>query len=278
MNLFVYGTLCRGLSRNKILSASQYLGLAHIDGALVDLGHYPGLIKGAESVIGEIYKIDPEALLPRLDEIEGVNAADDKKSLYVRRKITARLFSTGERLTAGAYFFNGSVKGRMVIPHGDYRRYQYGNEEGKSYYLAYGSNLSRARLEERVGSVDGAIKGVIPGYCLTYNKKPGNDNGFAYANISAGIQGPDCPCAAYKLQKSQIEKLDSFEGAKKKEYIRTVLPMAGENGGTLMGYVYIAHPDRLVFGRSPAEDYRSHLLQGYKEQGLGNLEDYECHT
>ena len=86
MYLFVYGTLCKGLSRNSILQNTEYLGIASCTGKLLNIGFYPALIQGDGKVIGEIYQIDPKVLLPKLDKIEGYSKNSEAGSLYIRRK------------------------------------------------------------------------------------------------------------------------------------------------------------------------------------------------
>ena len=71
MLLFVYGTLCRGLLRNDVLKESKYLGLALCNGVLKDVGSFPALINSDEEIIGEVYRIDADTVLPILDQIEG---------------------------------------------------------------------------------------------------------------------------------------------------------------------------------------------------------------
>jgi len=44
---FVYGTLLKGLKRDRVLSQSVFLGCGMIKGELYDLGCFPGLKEGA---------------------------------------------------------------------------------------------------------------------------------------------------------------------------------------------------------------------------------------
>jgi len=80
---------------------------------------------------------------------------------------------------------------------------------------------------------------------------------------------------AYRVTQEQLKELDRHEGAPR-NYIRTVLPIITRTGDGIMGYTYIAHPDKLVFGKKPEDSYRQHLLQGYSDHGLGELSEYEC--
>ncbi|MDE1330545.1 gamma-glutamylcyclotransferase family protein [Vibrio aestuarianus] len=71
--VFVYGTLRQGESNHHFLQSGQMLGsfITASEYALYDLGTYPGLIKGHQSITGEVYMID-EATLKQLDILEDV--------------------------------------------------------------------------------------------------------------------------------------------------------------------------------------------------------------
>ncbi|MBY0231766.1 MAG: gamma-glutamylcyclotransferase [Gemmataceae bacterium] len=70
--LFVYGTLKRGGVRHRALEGQPFLGEARTlpRHALLDLGAYPGLVPGEDSVHGELYDVDA-LRRPLLDELEG---------------------------------------------------------------------------------------------------------------------------------------------------------------------------------------------------------------
>ncbi|WP_099607749.1 gamma-glutamylcyclotransferase family protein [Vibrio coralliilyticus] len=71
--LFVYGTLRQGESNHNFLADSQCLG--HFETpphyALYDLGTYPAVIEGHDTILGEVYLIDDETLA-RVDKLEDV--------------------------------------------------------------------------------------------------------------------------------------------------------------------------------------------------------------
>ncbi len=70
--LFVYGTLRRGGPAHHLLEGSSHLGTARTAPRFrkLDLGAYPGLVAGAESVEGELYSVD-RSRLSALDDYEG---------------------------------------------------------------------------------------------------------------------------------------------------------------------------------------------------------------
>lgn len=71
--VFVYGTLRQGEANHHYLAESQLLGLfdTQPEYALHDLGPYPGLIAGQQSIHGEVYQMD-DATLAQLDTLEDV--------------------------------------------------------------------------------------------------------------------------------------------------------------------------------------------------------------
>jgi gamma-glutamylcyclotransferase (GGCT)/AIG2-like uncharacterized protein YtfP len=272
--LFVYGTLCRGLSRNDALARSKYLGPALTQGVLTDLGQYPALVPGEGSVLGEVYEIAAEDILASLDKIEGYKEDIINESLYRREKQAVRLFATGESVDAYVYIYNQSISQMMPIPGGDYRRYILDRHGDVIYYLAFGSNLDTARLEDRIGTWKDTIPGRLPGFRLQYNKRPVEDDGNAFANAVVGGEGKDMPCVAYHVERFSLMKLDSHENVPE-SYIRTVLPMVTKQGSTLLGYIYLANPDMIVNDRGPSDQYREYLAKGYRIHGLGDLADFE---
>jgi gamma-glutamylaminecyclotransferase len=77
VTLFVYGTLMRGGRNHTALAGQRFLGAARTPPgfALLDLGHYPGLVRRADGrgVRGELYEVAADCL-GVLDEIEGAPA------------------------------------------------------------------------------------------------------------------------------------------------------------------------------------------------------------
>ncbi|MDP5255589.1 MULTISPECIES: gamma-glutamylcyclotransferase [unclassified Vibrio] len=71
--VFVYGTLRQGECNHHLLENSDFLGhyQSQKDYHLFDVGPYPALIDGKQSVYGEVYRID-EATLAQLDILEDV--------------------------------------------------------------------------------------------------------------------------------------------------------------------------------------------------------------
>ena len=108
--VWVYGTLRRGESNHSLLQECAYLGQWWSPPTfyLIDLGEYPGIIKGQQSVLGEIYVVDESTLL-RLDALEEVPHEYSRDML---------LTPWGE---AFYYHYRIECGGLAAIPSGDWR-------------------------------------------------------------------------------------------------------------------------------------------------------------
>ncbi len=271
MQIFVYGTLLEGLERHSVLSNSEWLGPAMIEANLYDLGGFPGVCSGSCSVIGELYNIDTETL-GQLDIIEGYRQEDEADSLFVRHVVQARRFSDGATVSASCYFFNDALQDNH-IEHGDYRRYRLELECSEQWVLAYGSNMSIARLENRVGSIAAYKAGTVGRHDLVFNKKAWGKP-TVYANLAACNNGA-CPAVAYQLSYEQVEILDSAEGTPN-HYVRTTACFTDEDGIEQICQVYLAHPEQLVVAQDPEAYYLAHIQRGYEQHGFDDavLENY----
>lgn len=263
MFLFVYGTLLNGMERFMALNGCSFIGSGVINGVMFDLGSYPGISNGNNSIFGEVYKIDDE-ILKQLDRIEGYTPGDEKYSLYLRRTEKVTLLSEGTSLTAYTYFYN-SFDNRKIIESGDYRRYRMEKSSDYSWYLAYGSNMNSERLKSRIGEVNEIKTGWIDGYKLIFNKRA--ENGGVYANIAYVGPGFMCPVAAYLITFSQFSKLDNFEGSPR-HYMRISMPFRDMSEHQSIGQVYVGNPGKLTSESVPSHDYFQHIYKGYEEHGF----------
>ena len=119
--LFIYGTLMPGLRLEAEMHGARFVGPAQVPGRLVDLGRYPGFLRGDGVVSGEVYEVD-DAHLARLDAVEGVVPGDRVASHYWREEVTV-LGGPLQGQPVQTYVYNRPVDGCTPIPHGDYRRY-----------------------------------------------------------------------------------------------------------------------------------------------------------
>ncbi|HAS5577629.1 TPA: gamma-glutamylcyclotransferase [Vibrio cholerae] len=109
--VFVYGTLRHGESNHTYLQHSQLLGQFETkpEYALYDLGAYPGLVEGHQSVHGEVYLVD-EHTLAQLDILEDV-------PVEYRRDTIETPFGT-----AWIYIYQETHRLHSLIDSGDWCR------------------------------------------------------------------------------------------------------------------------------------------------------------
>jgi len=73
MNVFVYGSLKHGFHNHDILGSAQLLNKCRTVSSefdLLDLGGFPGLVKGKFKIFGELYSVNQAGIM-RLDLLEG---------------------------------------------------------------------------------------------------------------------------------------------------------------------------------------------------------------
>ena len=119
--VFTYGTLMQGESRSAALNAHPHhmLGSARVQGELVHLGDFPGLIPKEDSIVhGELYsfKYNITKLINYLDRIEGFYGYGREESLFVRSII--KVENEALQKWAWTYVYNG--EGSEVIPSGNW--------------------------------------------------------------------------------------------------------------------------------------------------------------
>jgi gamma-glutamylcyclotransferase (GGCT)/AIG2-like uncharacterized protein YtfP len=119
--LFIYGTLMPGLRLEAEMQGALFVGPAQIQGRLIDVGRYPGLLQGDGQVSGEVYEVD-DAHLARLDVVEDMVPGDRFASQYWREEVTV-LSGPLQGQRVQTYVYNRPTDDCTPIPHGDYRRY-----------------------------------------------------------------------------------------------------------------------------------------------------------
>lgn len=124
--LFVYGTLRQADAHpmHRLLARhADDLGPAQVPGRLYVVTHYPGAVpsdRPEERVQGELYRLNDEAVLERLDDYEECSARFPLPHEY-RREPAEVTLSSGERLTAWVYWYNHSTDGLRHLPGGDWQ-------------------------------------------------------------------------------------------------------------------------------------------------------------
>jgi hypothetical protein len=121
------------------------------------------------------------------------------------------------------------------------------------YVFAYGSNLSTARLAERVGRIEVVGAGSLHEHELRFHKQSKDGSTKADAFFT-GSPAHRVLGAVYSLHLESKRKLDEFEGL--------------GAGGSVAATVYRARPDRIDTAGRPYDWYREHVLVGAREHGL----------
>ena len=137
----------------------------------------------------------------------------------------------------------------------------------KTFYLAYGSNLSIERMRGRCPDAEVIGRAQIPGYRLLFKK---SQSGF-YATIE---QDANCavPVLVYMISDYDEALLDRCEGYPRHYYKRYFqLPIHTLDGRRSRGKIrkcmaYVLHEDSLL--GKPAMEYFDLLHEGYEKWGF----------
>ena len=129
------------------------------------------------------------------------------------------------------------------------------------YYFAYGSNMSSARLRERVPEARALGRAQLAGFRLTWNK-PGRD-GSGKANIVVA-EAEIVWGVVYELLPSDWTPLDRIEQG----YTRELHEVIDQRGARIRAQLYRWHCQPDLPDRMPHDWYRNHLLEGAREHDL----------
>jgi gamma-glutamylcyclotransferase (GGCT)/AIG2-like uncharacterized protein YtfP len=81
----VYGTLKKGYSNHRLLENYTFIGTELVKGFdLYDLGPFPGIKLGDNQVFIEIYEVNDQEGLDRLDSLEGYPYLYDKTTVTTK--------------------------------------------------------------------------------------------------------------------------------------------------------------------------------------------------
>jgi len=124
--LFVYGTLRPGEKNylRFLAGRTSRTSPASVSGRLyfvVD-GGYPYLLPGEDTVRGDLIELAPrhyESTLRRIDRLEEYDPRDEDGSIYLRRRVRARV-AGGKVQTAWVYYWNCQEIEGVWIESGDF--------------------------------------------------------------------------------------------------------------------------------------------------------------
>ena len=118
-HVFTYGTLCQGECREKSLlkfSEKKYLNQT-INGSLIDLKDYPGLIVSNGVVYGELHHTpNISETVKELDRIEGFSKYNDS-SLF------CRILTQSGGISCWTYLWNGDSIDKQIIESGNWVKF-----------------------------------------------------------------------------------------------------------------------------------------------------------
>lgn len=255
--IFVYGTLRRGECNHNLITDTNCLAMAaRINGCLMDTGFgYPGLLKEAGEVIGELYEITEEHLM-RLDALEGYLGPGDARNLYNRIKIEVN--TDREIVMAWTYFYDRESDERSLLKFSDWKVYQM--EKSNIFpYFAYGSCMDIQRIED-AGFIDDFRdvigRGTLNGFNLQFTKH-NSDGGRADIVESGGhVQGK-----LYRLPMVVIiEYLYGREGVGRKVYRPIIVPLIQQDGQRIEALTFVVMDKQTEL--APPNWYMDEILRG----------------
>jgi cation transport regulator ChaC len=126
-------------------------------------------------------------------------------------------------------------------------------------YFAYGSNMSKRRMETRGIRFSKREHAILEGWNLLFNKISSNDS-EGFANIKKE-KGKRVEGIIYDIKDSDIFKLDKYEGYPE-HYKRKKIKVRLDNGDYVNSITYIANFEKVVQGLKPSKRYIEYLLEG----------------
>lgn len=124
--VFVYGTLRKGASNHFRMAGAEPVGMATVRGWMYKIDWYPGVVLDEEGewVVGEVYRVSPEALR-QLDEFEGTGGEEGDE--YRRVKVTVRYQRGSETEEVWMWEYRRSPAHRPLVGSGNWLRQELRN-------------------------------------------------------------------------------------------------------------------------------------------------------
>lgn len=131
-------------------------------------------------------------------------------------------------------------------------------------YFAYGSNMPRALIEERVGPCKRIGVAYITGYALRFHKESYIDHTGKCDAYCTGDPTDRVWGAIYRLTQDQITEMDELEGpGYRRATVQTTL-----GGWSVKADLYLAKPGAVKPELSPLDSYKACVLDGARELEL----------
>jgi gamma-glutamylcyclotransferase len=136
--------------------------------------------------------------------------------------------------------------------------------QGDVWYFAYGSNLSKQRMQQRTGVIPVSQRVFLRDYRLTFNAHVGQE---FYANIAPSI-GDVVHGVIYRCNPTAMTALDRYEGVAQGCYRRVAVEVETEEGERIRAEVYIAGERYVSEGGAPSTFYLGLISSGAREHDL----------
>jgi gamma-glutamylcyclotransferase len=136
--------------------------------------------------------------------------------------------------------------------------------QGDVWYFAYGSNLSKQRMQQRIGVIPVSQRAFLRDYGLTFNARVGQE---FYANIVLS-RGDVVRGVVYRCNPTAMAVLDRYEGVAQGCYRRAAVEVETEDGGRILAEVYIAGEKYVSENGRPNAFYLGLIIAGAKEHRL----------
>lgn len=131
------------------------------------------------------------------------------------------------------------------------------------YYFAYGSNMSRARLQSRVPNAELYAAGCILRQHKLCFHKVGMDGSGKCDALFTGDATDSVEGVVYRIDAQGLAQLDRFEGTGYDQKIVTIILPSGEPVDAITYCANTTDPTLIPF-----DWYRQHVLTGALEAGL----------
>ena len=135
---------------------------------------------------------------------------------------------------------------------------------GAIWYFAYGSNLSKYRMQQRTGVVPVSHHASLKDYRLVFNAHVGQE---FYANIVPSI-GDVVRGVVYSCDHQAMTALDRHEGVDHGCYQRVAVEVETEYGAAHVREVFIAGERRVSEEGRPNAFYLGLIVTGAREHHL----------
>lgn len=133
------------------------------------------------------------------------------------------------------------------------------------WYFAYGSNLARAQMVNRIGCIREERRARLDGYRIAFNKR-GTD-GTGKANILPD-QGGTVWGVVYRCSPGALNDMDRHEGVLGGHYARKMVRVRLDGGDELDAVTDVAGSAFIDDSLTPRPEYLQTILRGAREQNL----------